>query len=194
MTYIGHNLGKLLISRTKLNPCVIVRRGENGPDFIVALCVDYNLEIVASIFLEEEETSSKPFKKKLSKVLGMDETSFNGIYIRRLQDSTINISQTDKISKLVVSTTKNVFFSQRAMTLYIDVNNRPYICTKEQLFAPGKEDIKPSELKSLKKVINNLQKMKDVRVSYTLLDLPVVLIVIFTDASFENFKGMKIQL
>ena len=86
------------------------------------------------------------------------------------------------------------FVSHRALAQYIGVNVRPDICTPIQLLAP--ESIPPSikEMKTLKKVTKFLKGTAGQGLDYVKLDMKTARLVLLTDASFANARGLKSQL
>ena len=193
LTYLTHHLENLGMTRTKADPCVLVKRKGNTIDGVIMLQVDDSLGFGTPAFLDLEESASKLFRCKPRTGITSKPISFNGIMINKLQNG-YRMSQTDKVDRLTIATTQKAFSSQRAAAQYIGVNTRPDICAAVQLIAPGNAPTTPAEFKSLSKSIKFLQETKDQGLTYVNLDLRSARIVLLTDASFANAAGMKSQL
>lgn len=86
--------------------------------------------------------------------------------------------------------TDKYLISQRYLAKYIGVNVLPEVCTLIQSIAPGTQPSTEDEYKSLKRKTSFMQKTRELNfTSQTCTKL-----VLFTDASFENARGMSSQL
>lgn len=121
-------------------------------------------------------------------------STFNGINLERINGSLIIIRQEDKIKNLDIPDTQKGFESHRAMDQYIGVNCRPDVCSPVQFIAPGSEPTTTVEYKTLEKVVKNLRTSKEDGLTYFKLDMEALRLLLVTDESFRNARGMKNQL
>ena len=111
--------------------------------------VDDSLGVGTESFLEKEEIASKQFRCKPRTIISSENTSFNGINIKKTTAS-YSITQSDKVDKLVDPTTSVEYASHRALAQYVGVNTRPDICAPVQLLAPGSgKSIEKGKIKGL---------------------------------------------
>ena len=154
LTYLAHHLDTLGMTRSRVDPCLLIKQGNNGLDGFILLQVDDSLGFGTEQFLDEEERASLTFKCKARAPLTNKPTTFNGITITKgnqihVKDKTqqvtggqgesiewsgkdidafrYSISQRDKIGKLGNFNDQSEFVSQRALAQYIGVNIRPDI-------------------------------------------------------------------
>lgn len=80
------------------------------------------------------------------------------------------------------------------MMQYIGVSCRPDISVTVQLPSPVSEPSTKEEFDLLRKVMRHLKKTQNDGLNFFRLDLTTKKLVVFTDDSFANARGMKIQL
>lgn len=193
LTYLTHHLDTLHMTRSKSDPCVLIKRSKGQLEGLILLQVDDTLGLGTTNFMEEEQHHSQAFRCKPRTRLSAIPTTFNGITITS-HDNMIKIQQTEKIMKLKPATTDKEFASQRALAQYIGVNVRPDTCAPIQLIAPGNAPTTKSEFKTLKKATAFLKDTKEQGLNFVPLNLDNVRLVVVTDASFANAPGSKSQL
>lgn len=77
------------------------------------------------------------------------------------------------------------------MCQYIGVNCIPVVCANVQVLEPGAQTTKPVEFKSFAKEENHLKSTNENGQRFFKLDLDTVKVLILTDASSANVKGMR---
>ena len=205
LTYLTHHLDTLRMTRTRSDPCILIRRTKDGAlDGLILLQVDDSLGLGSDTFMQEEEQASKAFRCKPRTPISEEETGFNGISIKsKTETQTSNtetmrgytITQCDKIRKLDDKIEgEKQFISQRALAQYIGVNVRPDICAPVQLITPGNAPPSNNDYKSLMKTIKFLKATTSQGLNYVPIDLQTAHLVLMTDASFANAEGKKSQL
>ena len=194
LTYLAHHLDSLGMKRTRVDPCVLIKGGNNSIDGLIILQVDDSLGFGSDEFLDNEEINSKDIRCKPRTFIGLKDTSFNGINICRTIEGQYKINQTDKIDRLESSTTQKGFASMRALAQYVGVNVRPDVCAPIQLIAPGSEPTTKEQFTSLRKAVEFLKETKEIGLTYVKLNMEEIKIVVLTDASFANAEGLKSQL
>lgn len=150
--------------------------------------------IGALIFFQSEQKASLRYKGKPRKTLSKDPTIFNCSIMNQSDDGSITMRQTDKISLLQPPTNQKSFTSQRAMAQYVGVNTRPDVTASVHLFAPGNEPATEDDFRILKRKIGHMKNTKYIGLTYRPLDISSTRLVLITDASFANARGLKCQL
>lgn len=182
------------MNRAQVDPCLLVKRKNGHLSGVIILQVGDILILGTETFLAEEEEAVARFKIKPRKPINEDETIFNGISIISNKNGEVLINQSDKIDKFDIPHDEKNFACQRSMAQYIGVNFRPDICAPVQLIAPGSQMTTTTEYATLSKVIKHLKGSKHECLRYTKVDMGTARMVVLTDASFGNSKGMKSQL
>lgn len=145
-------------------------------------------------FLQKEESEIHIFKAKPRTFLSSEPTTFNGSRLT-LNKYIIEITQTDKISLLVMPESQKEFTTQSALAQqYVGVNSRPEICANVQLVAPGAEPTKKQEFKSFGKNIDILWTTKTHVLNFRKLEKSMTKIVVCTDDIFANNRRLRSEL
>lgn len=174
--------------------CVMMKHEEDGNLMgLVMLQVEDSLMLGEEVFMEEEKISAKEFKSEDRGFLSKTTVNINGIQIR-MTEKGIRVSQTYNIQKLIIPDSQKTVASVRSMCQYIGVNSRPDVCEPLQLIGPCNEPTSKAEFKLLEKVIKHLRETKDRGIDYVKLDMKTLGILLFTDSSFANERGLKSQL
>lgn len=84
LTYMTHNVEELGMYRSRVDPCILLRRDTDRLLGIVLLQVDVTLGFGNSTFFTDEERASKRFKSKPRTPLTNKPVSFNGLTMREL--------------------------------------------------------------------------------------------------------------
>lgn len=71
---------------------------------------------------------------------------------------------------------------------------RPDCCAGVQILAPGKEEIIPTEIIQLGKIITRLIEIRDIGLKYKPLNMESIRMELINDASFGNDRNFKSQL
>lgn len=184
---------------TKVDNCVLYRRGEKGLDGVTVLQVDDAYGHGSQDFIKNEDTVSNVFKCKPQKILNLgDHAMFNGTNICQDSDQKSHkmyrITQSEKLRKLDTVDTAKSFSSVRAQMQYVGCCTRPDICAEVQLLASGNQDPTKSEMKRLNKMVNRCIETSSTGLNYEFLDINSVRLALFTDASFANAAKLKSQI
>lgn len=194
LTYLDHHLTRLGMQRSMVDPCVLLKRDKDGLVGTIILQVDDSFGVGTETFLHDEATAVTQFKHKPRQILGATAVRFNGLHISKLNDGKVLLGQHEKIEKLQTPSDEKRFASMRALAQYVGVNIGPDICAPVQLVAPGSEQTTAAEFKTLEKVIDFLKDTKDFKMVFTPLKLDTARLVLISDASFANARGLKSQL
>lgn len=84
MSYLTHHLESLNMVKSKVDPCVLIKRTNDKLTGMILLQVDDSLGFGNKDFLAEEEMASTQFKSKPRSSLTTAPSSFNGLTIRKL--------------------------------------------------------------------------------------------------------------
>lgn len=104
------------------------------------------------------------------------------------------MNQTEKLDLLEHPESEKSFISTRVMAQYIYVNTRPDVTASVQLFAPGSEPVTTEEFKTFAKSFRHQKKSREIVVTFQQLDIGFLQLVLLTNPSFENARGLKNQL
>lgn len=194
LTYVGHHIDKLNMTRATSDPCLLIRRDGTNLQGIVILQVDDSFAIGTEEFEQEEDEQSKEFLSKPKTILTEKQIPFNGIMIAKEKDGTIKVTQQEKITKLQHPATQKDFTSQRALAQYIGVCTRPDVCANIQLIAPGAQKTTEDEFRTLKKTMDHLSATKERGLTYKRIDMSTMRLIVISDASFANTRNLRSQL
>lgn len=194
LTYLDYHINVLGMTRSKSDPCLLIKKEGGNLIGVVILQVDDSFCIGNKDFLIEEEQASKEFICKERRFITKEPTSFNGLMIGIDDEGALVISQTAKIEKLNEVNDEKDFISKRALAQYIGVCTRPDICANVQLIAPGTNPVSDDDYKTLNSTIKHLHNTKHIGLKYKTLTIEEVKLVLVTDASFANARNLRSQI
>lgn len=106
-------------------------------DGIIIFQVDGSLGLGTEKFLKDEDKAAKHFRAKQGTNLSSITININGSKVTHNKDTTITMSQKDKIERITIPYNETSFIIQRAIIQYIGSNTMPDICANVQLLVPA---------------------------------------------------------
>ena len=195
LTYQGHHLNRLRMSKTRMDPCLLYLRNGNRLSGVTALQVDDNLGHGTEDFLQAEEENSRIFESKpRSLVTAAKSAIFNGVNISVMENNCYAIDQRVKLLEIKEPNTTQELISTRAKLQYIASCVRPDLAAPVQMLAG--ETITPTEetFKKMRSIIRWAHDTAEVQLKYVPLDMDSLRLLLFTDASFSKAEGKKSQM
>lgn len=134
--YHGHHVISLQMNSTKVDPCLLFSRNDDQIEGMTILQVDDSIGLGTTEFLRRESETTKLFKSKPQLILSKEnEAVFNGSQVRRNEDGTYKLHQTEKLQALQLVKTNEEYSSTRAAIQCIGTCTRPDIFSAAQLLA-----------------------------------------------------------
>lgn len=106
-TYLDHNIERLGMNRTTIDPCILFKCDNNGLNGMVILPVEDSFDLEVEAFRKDEEEAASVFRGNPWPFLQSETTTFNGTRLSQQKDGSIKIEQSDKIFNLKPATTQN---------------------------------------------------------------------------------------
>lgn len=125
LSYMKHHMRKLRMSRSRTEPCILWKKGEEGLDGMVIIQVDDSLIACTQKFLNDDDSESISFLSKPRQCVSENPALLNGLEISCQGSGEISIRQQIKIKAPTVPTTEKGFKSQRTLVQCLGVSCRP---------------------------------------------------------------------
>lgn len=144
LTHLEHHIGRLRMSRSRTDSCVLNRNKDCKLQGAVGLQVDDYLAFSNDLFFSQEKPKFHTLKSKPRTLLYNTATSYNGSNLS-IHDGTIHMTQTDKIAQHTIPENQKSFTSDRALAQYIGLSTRPDMYDIMQIITPRTNHTAPVE-------------------------------------------------